>query len=63
MKAKAEIGVGYEPVWGFPGGASGKRTCLPMQETLRGVGSIPGLGRSPGEGHGDHSNILAWKIP
>ena len=28
------------------------------------VGSIPGLGRSPGEGNGKiHSSILAWKIP
>ena len=27
----------------------------------RDVGSIPGLGRSPGEGN--HSSILAWKIP
>ena len=24
--------------------------------------SIPGLGRSPGEGNGPHSSILAWKI-
>ena len=30
---------------------------------LRGVGSIPGLGRSPGGGHGSaHSSILAWRI-
>ena len=29
----------------------------------RDVGSIPGLGRSPGIGSGTHSNILAWKIP
>ena len=28
-----------------------------------GVGSIPGLGRCPGEGNGNHSNILAWEIP
>ena len=28
------------------------------------MGSIPGLGISPGEGHGNfHSSILAWKIP
>ena len=29
------------------------------------VGSIPGLGRSPGEGNGNplHSSILAWEIP
>ena len=29
---------------------------------LRDAGSIPGLGRSPGEGHGKAS-ILAWRIP
>ena len=29
----------------------------------RDMGLIPGLGRSPGEGNGYHSNILAWKIP
>ena len=26
------------------------------------VGSIPGLGRSPGEGMVTHSSILAWRI-
>ena len=26
-------------------------------------GSTPGSARSPGEGNGHHSNILAWKIP
>ena len=25
--------------------------------------SIPGLGRSPGEGKGTFSSILAWRIP
>ena len=25
--------------------------------------SIPGLERSPGEGNGNHSSILAWEIP
>ena len=25
--------------------------------------SIPGSGRSPGEGNGNHANILAWRIP
>ena len=24
---------------------------------------IPGSGRSPGGGHGNHSSILAWRIP
>ena len=27
------------------------------------MGSIPGSGKSPGEGNGNHSRILAWKIP
>ena len=27
------------------------------------MGSIPGSGRSPGEGNGSHSNILASRIP
>ena len=27
------------------------------------VGSIPGSGRSPGEGNGDHFSILAWETP
>ena len=26
-------------------------------------GSIPGSGRSPGEGMATHSSILAWRIP
>ena len=27
------------------------------------LGSIPGLGRSPGGGDGTHSSTLAWRIP
>ena len=30
---------------------------------IRDVGSIPGLERSSGEGHGNHSSVLAWRIP
>ena len=30
---------------------------------VRDVDSIPGLGRFPEEGHGNHSTILAWRIP
>ena len=29
----------------------------------RDVGSILGWGRFPGEGNGNHSSTLAWKIP
>ena len=27
------------------------------------IGSIPGLGRSPGGGHSNPLNILAWTVP
>ena len=30
---------------------------------IRGVDSIPGLGRSPGGGMATHYSILAWRIP
>ena len=33
------------------------------EEDARDMGSIPGLGKSPGVGNGTHSSILAWKIP
>ena len=51
---------GNEQSWVFPGAQTVK--CLPaMRED---PGSIPGSGRSPGEGKmATHSSILAWKIP
>ena len=48
-----------ESITGFPGGSVVKN--LPVH--AREVGLIPGSGRSPGEGNGNHSSILAWKIP
>ena len=38
---------------GFPGGTSDKEPACPTQGDLRDVGLIPGLGRSPGGGHGN----------
>ena len=43
----------------FPGGSDGKASAYNAGD----LGSIPGSGRSPGEGNGNHSTILAWKIP
>ena len=43
----------------FPGGADGKESACNVGYP----GLIPGLGRSPGEGHGYPSSILAWRIP
>ena len=47
---------------GLPDGPAGKApSCNPGD--ARDVGSIPGSGRAPGEGNGNHSSALAWKIP
>ena len=46
----------------FLGGTSGKEpTC--NAGDVRDECSIPGSGRSPGEGNATHSSILAWRIP
>ena len=42
-----------------PGDSDGKGSVCNVGDQ----GSIPGLGRSPGEGNGYHSSILAWGIP
>ena len=43
----------------FPGGSGSKESAHNVGDP----GSIPGSGRSPGEGNGAHSSILAWRIP
>ena len=45
----------------FPGGSNGNESACNAGDP----GSIPALGRSPGEGNGmtSHSSILAWRIP
>ena len=43
---------------GFPGGSVVKNAG-----DTGGEDSIPGLGRSHGEGMATHSSILAWRIP
>ena len=46
---------------GFPGSSDGKESASNAGDQ----GSIPGIGRSHGEGNGNptHSSILAWRIP
>ena len=41
------------------GGSDGKASAYHARD----LGSIPGSERSSGEGNGNHSSILAWKIP
>ena len=43
----------------FPGGSDGKVSVY----SVRDPDSIPGLGRSPGEGDGNPLQYSAWKIP
>ena len=44
---------------GFSGGSDGKESACSAGD----LGSIPRSGRCPGEGNGNHSSILAWRIP
>ena len=44
---------------GFPGGAVGKESAY----DARGLGSIPGWGRSPGEGNGNPLQVDIVKAP
>ena len=43
----------------FPGGSDGKASVYNAGD----LGSIPGSGRSAGEGNGNPSSTIAWKIP
>ena len=43
---------------GFPGGSAVKH----LPANAGDADSIPGSGRSPGEGNATHSSILAWEI-
>ena len=52
--------ISQNPRWypGFPSGSAGKESAC----DTGGLGSIPGLGRSPGEGKGyTQSSILTWR--
>ena len=49
----------YSSGWGFPGGSEVKASASNAGD----LGSIPGLGRSPGEEMVTHSSILAQRIP
>ena len=43
----------------FPGGSEGKASVY----NAGNLGSIPGSGKSSGEGMAVHSSTIAWKIP
>ena len=51
--------VSYPVYLGFPGGSEIKASASNAGD----LGSIPGSGRSPGEGNGNPLQDFAWKIP
>ena len=53
---------GLSIIPGFPPRLSGKEATCHAADTGD-AGSIPGSGSSPGGGQGNHSSILAWRIP
>ena len=48
---------------GFPGGTSGKDLLPASAGDLRNAGSSPGLGRSPGGGHGNPLQLSCLENP
>ena len=48
---------------GFPGGSVVKNLPAKQETWVQYLGSVPGSGRSPGEGNGNPLSILAWEIP
>ena len=56
LSPEERIGYPFQYSWASPGGSEGKESAWNAGD----LGLIPGLGRSPGEGKGYHSCILAW---
>ena len=51
---RSEITTSSAPSWGFPGSSDGKESACSAGD----LGSIPGSGRSPGEGNGSSLQYL-----
>ena len=61
MTAERETGLMHLEA-GFPRRLSSKEPARQSRRHSRHA-LDPWSGRSPGEGHGNHSSILTWKIP
>ena len=59
LLTKGEKGWGIKQEFGVKGGSVGKESTCNAGD----LDSIPGSGRSPGEGNGNPLQSLAWKIP
>ena len=49
----------HSSILGLPCGLDGKESACDVGD----LGLVPGLGRSPGGEHSNHSSILTWRIP
>ena len=58
-KSKQNGNICIHSTWGFAGDSDGKGSACITGDP----GLIPGLGKSPGGRNGNHSSILAWRIP
>ena len=59
LNCQSLICIAWTEERGFPGGSLVKNLPAAAED----MGLIPGLGRSPREGIGNHFSILAWRIP
>ena len=50
---------GIQKNFKIPGDSDGKESSCNVGD----LGSVPRLGRSPGEGNGYHSTVFPWRIP
>ena len=48
-KPRGSFRMKWSTFWGFPGGSEGKASACNVTD----LGSVPGSGRSPGEGNGN----------
>ena len=59
LKHNYLIRISFYTEWGFPHSSVGKESACNAGD----LGSIPGLGRSPGEGNSNPLQYSCWKNP
>ena len=62
MNNQKMVYISFIAFWGFPGGTNGKKPPANAGD-IRDMGSIPGLGRSPGGGHGNPTQYSCLENP
>ena len=60
MHSKQRLFILRQPLGGFPDGPAVKNPRAKQETPAQ---PLPASGRPPGEGNGNHSSVLAWRIP